>query len=65
MAPFDMCNLSSCSALGPSGAFAGMKALFADALYHNIDRLASCCEEQTYESVSLFSLGTGGQTARQ
>ena len=65
MTPFDMCDLISCSALGPSGASAGMKVLFADALYHNIDQLASCCEEQTYESVSFLLLGTRGHTARQ
>ena len=60
-----MCGLSSCSALGPPGASAGMNVLFADALYHNIDQLASCCKEQKYESVTFFFLGTRGHTARQ
>lgn len=65
MTPFDMRDLSSCSALGPSGACAGMNMLFTDALYHNIDQLASCCKEQKYESVTFFFLGTGGHTAGQ
>lgn len=65
MPPFDVCNLSSCSALGPSGDSAGMNVLFADALYHNTDQLASCCKEQTYETVSSFSLGIRGHTGNR